>query len=158
MFIHLQDLLRTALTVEEERERETQKLEKKLQLAELTHQQREDVWLKEMTQGILDGGGEERDDDIGEVEGEKNIIISKRPVRAEDRKTKKQRRKERERKTEVRVGMVIIMQCCALVSVIESVLLCTLVVVYHRIHHTQDKLRRLEKLKKSSMDDVFRCV
>ena len=101
MILFLQDLLRTALTVEEERERETQKLEKKLQLAELTHQQREEVWLKEMTQGILDGGGEERDDDIMEVEGERNIM-SKRPVRAEDRKTKKQRRKEKERKTEVR--------------------------------------------------------
>ena len=95
----VQDLLRSALTVEEERERAAQKLEKKLQLAELTHQQREEVWLEEMTQGILDGA-EERGEVDGEVEGERSVV-SKRPVRAEDRKTKKQRRKERERREQV---------------------------------------------------------
>ena len=88
--------------MEEERERATQKLEKKLQLAELTHQEREKVWLDEMTQGILDNEVNERGtSDSEEGEGEKCVSV-KRPVRADDRKTKKQRRKERERKKEVR--------------------------------------------------------
>ena len=98
----LQHLLQAALDVEEERERATQKLEKKLQLAELTHQQREKVWLDEMTQGILDNDDNERGtSDSEEGEGER-CVSAKRPVRADDRKTKKQRRKERERKKEVR--------------------------------------------------------
>ena len=88
--------------MEEQRERATQKLEKKLQLAELTHQEREKVWLEEMTQGILDSEVNERGtSDNEEGEGER-YILAKRPVRADDRKTKKQRRKERERKKEVR--------------------------------------------------------
>jgi hypothetical protein len=94
--------LQAALDVEEERERATQKLEKKLQLAKLTYQEREKVWLDEMTQGILDNEVNERggsDDEEGEGE---RFVLAKRPVRADDRKTKKQRRKERERKKEVR--------------------------------------------------------
>ena len=91
------------MDVEEEREKATQKLEKKLQLAELTHQEREKVWLEEMTQGILDNEIDERGTSDNE-EGEG--CIAKRPVRADDRKTKKQRRKERERKKEVRTGKV----------------------------------------------------
>lgn len=91
------------MDVEEERERATRKLEKKLQLAELTHQEREKVWLEEMTQGILDNEVNERgtsDSEEGEAE---RCVLAKRPVRADDRKTKKQRRKERERKKEVRI-------------------------------------------------------
>lgn len=87
--------------MEEERERAAQKLEKKLQLAELTHNQREQIWLEEMTEGILDDN-RKRADDEGEIE-ERESILSKRPVRAEDRKTKKQRRKEREHKEEVKM-------------------------------------------------------
>lgn len=99
----MQNLLQTALDVEEEREKATQKLEKKLQLAELTHQEREKVWLEEMTQGILDNKVNERDaSDSDEGEG-KRCVLTKRPVRADDRKTKKQKRKERERKKEVRI-------------------------------------------------------
>ena len=94
-----QELLHAAVSVEEERERVAQKLEKKLQLAELTHQQREQVWLEEMTEGILDNG-EEVADEEGEAD-ERRSALTKRPVRAEDRKTKKQRRKERQRKQEV---------------------------------------------------------
>lgn len=93
-------MLRVASGVEEEREKATQKLEKKLQLAELTHHQREQVWLEEMTEGILDDEKEKPDDEI-ETEEEQRSVLTKRPVRAEDRKTKKQRRKERERKQEV---------------------------------------------------------
>ena len=96
--------MRAALEVEEEREIATQKLEKKLQLAELTHQEREKVWLEEMTQGILHNEIDERGmSDKEEGEGER-CVIAKRPVRADDRKTKKQRRKEKERKKEVRTG------------------------------------------------------
>ena len=94
------------MDVEEERERATQKLEKKLQLAELTHQEREKVWLEEMTQGILDNEIDEKDtSDNEEGEGER-CVRAKRPVRADDRKTKKQRRKERELKKEVRTEKV----------------------------------------------------
>ena len=94
-----QKLLHTALTVEEEKEKAAQKLEKKLQLAKLSYHQREQVWLEEMTEGILNNEGEKADDE-GEVE--ERSVLSKRPIRADDRKTRKQIRKERERKEEVR--------------------------------------------------------
>lgn len=87
------------MSVEEEREKAAQKLEKKLQLAELTHHQREQIWLDEMTEGILKDE-REKDDQEGEMD-ERRSVVTKRPVRAEDRKTKKQRRKEREHKEEV---------------------------------------------------------
>ena len=104
----LQNLLRAALDVEEQRERATQKLEKKLQLAELTHQEREKVWLEEMTQGILDNEVNERGtSDNEEGEGEE-CILARRPVRADDRKTRKQRRKERERKKEVSTARICV--------------------------------------------------
>ena len=74
-------------------------MEKKLQLAELSHHQREQVWLEEMTEGILNDGREKGGDE-GDVE-ERTSLLTKRPVRAEDRKTKKQRRRERARKEEV---------------------------------------------------------
>ena len=95
-----QELLHAAVSVEEERERAAQKLEKKLQLAELTHQQREQVWLDEMSEGILDNEKEIADDKV--EADERRSALTKRPVRAEDRKTKKQRRKEKQRKQEVR--------------------------------------------------------
>ena len=88
------------MSVEEERERAAQKLENKLQLAELTHQQREQVWLDEMSEGILDNEKEIADDKV--EADERRSALTKRPVRAEDRKTKKQRRKEKQRKQEVR--------------------------------------------------------
>lgn len=87
------------MSVEEERERAAQKLEKKLQLAELTHKQREQVWLEEMTEGILDNEKEIADDEV--EADEQRSILTKRPVRDEDRKTKKQRRKEKQHKQEV---------------------------------------------------------
>ena len=95
-----QELLHAAVSVEEERDIAAQKLGKKLQLAELTHKQREQVWLEEMTEGILDHGKEIVDDEV--EADERRSALTKRPVRAEDRKTKKQRRKEKQRKKEVR--------------------------------------------------------
>lgn len=84
-----------AVRVEEQRQLAAEQLEKKVQLAELTHSQREKVWMEEMTEGLLSDGEEgshasDSDEEVG--------MVLKRPVRAEDRKTKKQRRKERMRK------------------------------------------------------------
>ena len=84
-----------AVSVEEERARAADKLEKKLQLAKLTYSQREQVWLDEMRLHSDDDGSHSDDDEVE--------TVMKRPVRAENRKTKKQRRKERERKEEVRL-------------------------------------------------------
>lgn len=83
-----------AVSVEEDREKATDKLEKKLQLAKLTHTQREQVWLDEMKLRSDSDGTPSSDD-------ERDEVAMKRPVRAENRKTKKQKRKEGERKEEV---------------------------------------------------------
>ena len=84
-----------AVSVEEKRAIATAKLEKKLQLAKLTYSQREQVWLDEMRLHSDDDGSHSNDDAVE--------TVMKRPVRAENRKTKKQRRKERERKEEVQL-------------------------------------------------------
>ncbi len=92
-----------AVKVEEERELAAKRLEKKVQLAELTHSQREKVWMDEMTEGLLsDGEGSHVSDSEEEVD-----VVFKRPVRAEDRKTRKQRRKERMRKEMVCLKLYI---------------------------------------------------
>ena len=101
-----QELLRTALNVEEKRVRDTEKLEKRLQLAKLTNHEREKIWMEEMSEGIpgervrghASKGGEKEEGEEGEGEGHST---GKRPIRAEERKTKKQRRKELLRKKEV---------------------------------------------------------
>ena len=100
----LQDLLRKALVVEERKERAAKKLERRLQLSKMTHDQREKVWQEEMSEGIL-GGAEQREEETSEEmkEGEERPALVKRPIRAEERKTKKQRRKEQMRRKEVRV-------------------------------------------------------
>ncbi len=67
-------------------------------MAELTHSQREKVWMEEMAEGLpSDGEGSPASDTDQEVG-----VVLKRPIRAEDRKTKKQRRKERMRKDMVK--------------------------------------------------------
>lgn len=92
-----------AVTVEENKLKAAEKLNKKLQLAEMTHEQREKVWLEEMREGIPgeegSGKGAEKEEEEEEESGE--VIVKKRPIRAEGRKTKKQRRKEQLRKKEV---------------------------------------------------------
>ena len=99
-----------AVRVEEEREKAAEQLEKKVQLAQLTHSQRERVWLDEMTEGLLsDGGGSHSSEEEGGV-------VLKRPVRAENRKTKKQRRKERMRKEAVGVQLCM---CAKWVSILS---------------------------------------
>ena len=54
------------------------------------------VWLEEMTEGLFRGEGHEE-----EEEEDTELPPFKRPVKAEDRKSKKQRRKAREMKEEV---------------------------------------------------------
>ncbi len=82
-----------------------QRLERRLQLSSMTHVQREKVWQVEMSEGILGLGwqeGKESDGAGSEGEGEEGQTLSKRrPIRAEERKTKKQRRKEHLRRKEV---------------------------------------------------------
>lgn len=85
--------------MEEQKQLATEKLEKKLQLSELSHQQREQVWLDEMTEGILDKD-EKGEEHFEEEEGDGELPPLKRPVRAGDKKPRRQRRKERERKEE----------------------------------------------------------
>lgn len=99
--------------MEERKERAAQKLERRLQLAKMTHVERDQVWLEEMSEGILPTGeGEgagEREREEEEVE-EEECSVTKRPVRAEERKTKKQRRKEQLRRKEVsysRFGFIL---------------------------------------------------
>ncbi len=93
--------MRAAVRVEEKKLHEAQKLDKKLQLAEMTFQQREKVWLEEMCEGILED--EKKGCNDGEQEEkEEEDTVRKRPIRSENRKTKKQRRKEHLRKKEVR--------------------------------------------------------
>ena len=69
------------------------------------------VWLEEMTEGLFEEGDEglsegERSDGDGE------LPLAKRPIRAEDKKTKSQRRKESERKEEVRDGKRVAGRWC----------------------------------------------
>ena len=85
------------MNVEKLKLRVAQRLERKLQMAKMTHQEREKVWLEEMSEGVL-GGKEERECE----EDEEGFVPRKPPVRAEDRKTKKQRRREHLRMKEVR--------------------------------------------------------
>lgn len=105
--ICVQSLLRKALIVEEKKLKASQKLDRRLQLSKMTHDEREKVWMEEMSEGIL-GGQEEGPGakEVGVVEGgvavEGESTVGKRPVRAEERKTRKQRRKEILRKKEVR--------------------------------------------------------
>ena len=85
------------MSIEERKLEAAKKLEKRLQLAEMTQQQREEVWLEEMKEGILgesDEGHRECKED-GEEDDEGSFHATrKRPIRAEERKTKKQRRRE----------------------------------------------------------------
>lgn len=103
----MQDLLKRALIIEEKKVKAAQKLERRLQLTEMTHQQREKVWMEEMSEGILEESKEEGETARGgekeeeEEEGMEDCALGKRPVRAEERKTKKQRRKEQLRRREV---------------------------------------------------------
>ena len=85
--------------------RASEKLAKRLQLAKLTHVEREKVWMEEMSEGIpgerrKGSGGEEEEGEEREGEGD-DTVVGKRPIRAEERKTKKQRRKELLRRKEV---------------------------------------------------------
>ncbi len=91
-----------AVEIEKGREIAAEKLEKKVQLAELTFSQREKVWMDEMTEGLLSDGGGSHGSDSDED------VILKRPVRAENRKTKKQRRKEKMRR-EMVSGLSVIL-------------------------------------------------
>lgn len=59
------------------------------------------VWLEEMTEGLFRGEGQEEEEKKKEGEEDAEFPPFKRPVRAEDRKSKKQRRKAREMKEEV---------------------------------------------------------
>lgn len=97
--------MRKALVVEEKKEKAAKKLERRLQLSNMTHEQREKVWQEEMSEGIL-GGAEQGEEEVPEKmkEGEEggSCVLVKRPIRAEERKTKKQRRKEQMRQKEVR--------------------------------------------------------
>ena len=99
--------MRKALNVEEKKQRAAQKLERKLKMAKMTHEEREAVWKEEMSEGLPVEGREgeevERDGEGMEKEEEEEELcdVVKRPVRAEERKTKKQRRKEQLRKKEV---------------------------------------------------------
>lgn len=111
----IQDLLRTALGVEERRARAAEKLERRLQLAKLTHEEREKVWREEMSEGIPGetarrhpDGTEEEEEEGREMEetGGAAQGIRKRPIRAEERKTKKQRRRELLRRKEVSIIQV----------------------------------------------------
>ena len=55
-----------------------------------------------MTEGLFGGKGQEEEEEEKEDEGrDAELPPFKRPVRAEDRKSKKQRRKAREMKEEV---------------------------------------------------------
>ncbi|XP_064403115.1 ribosome biogenesis protein NOP53-like [Halichondria panicea] len=94
-----QELLGMAVEIEKGREIAAEKLEKKVQLAELTFSQREKVWMDEMTEGLLSDGGGSHGSDSDED------VILKRPVRAENRKTKKQRRKEKMRREMVKLKL-----------------------------------------------------
>lgn len=93
-------MLRKALLIEEKKLKAAQKLDRRLQLTKMTHYEREKVWMEEMSEGIL-GGQEEVGVAEGGVAVEGGSTVGKRPVRAEERKTKKQRRKEILRKKEV---------------------------------------------------------
>lgn len=89
--------MKKALIIEERKAKAAQKLERRLQLSKMTHEEREQVWKEEMSEGIL--GGEEVEE--GEEVAEERQAVTKRPIRAEERKTKKQRRKEQMRRKEV---------------------------------------------------------
>ena len=108
-----QSLLRKALVVEEKKLKASQKLNRRLQLTKMTHDEREKVWMEEMSEGIL--GGQEEGPGTNEVSVEEGGVavegggaVAKRPVRAEERKTRKQRRKEILRKKEVRSFVVML--------------------------------------------------
>lgn len=94
--------MRKALIVEEKKMKAAQKLERRLQLSKMTYEQREKVWQEEMSEGIL-GGVEKEGEESREVaeEEEEGQACTKRPIRAEERKTKKQRRIEQMRRKEV---------------------------------------------------------
>lgn len=87
--------------MEERKEKAAQKLERRLQLSKMTHEQRERVWQEEMTEGILGGTEQEEKGEESDGEKEEGQALTKRPIRAEERKTKKQRRKEKMRRKEV---------------------------------------------------------
>lgn len=94
------------MIVEEKKQRAAQKLERRLQLAKMTHEDREKVWKEEMSEGLLGGEEGEEVGVRGEEEEEGGCGVVKRPVRAEERKTKKQRRRERLRRKEVSVRIL----------------------------------------------------
>ncbi|KAL5463770.1 hypothetical protein EMCRGX_G032704 [Ephydatia muelleri] len=99
-----QDLVRTAVEVEEDKLKEEDKLARKLKLTPMTAQQREQVWLQEMSEGLFEDITNGKEDEGGDQEAGAELPLAtlKRPVRAEDRKTHQQRRKEKLRREEER--------------------------------------------------------
>lgn len=65
------------------------------------------VWLEEMTEGLFRGEGHEEEEEREEEE-DTELPPFKRPVKAEDRKSKKQQRKAREMKEEVSDSLLVI--------------------------------------------------
>ena len=57
----------------------------------------QEVWLDEITEGLFDDVASASEDS-----GSEDEVLPKRPIRAEDRKTLKQRQKERRVKEEVK--------------------------------------------------------
>ena len=123
--------------MEEDKLKETEKLQRKLQLARMTHTEREKVWLEEMSEGIKGGGGEEEVEEI--CEGELPI---KRPIRAEERKTRRQRKKEMLRKREVSKIELLAYQCHLSNSYLSNI---------------QELVKRQLKARRMKMDEIYRC-
>lgn len=94
------------MSVEEKKLKAAEKLERKLRLTQMSHMERERVWLEEMSEGVGGGGGTEggmegREEEEEEDVCEGGLSLGKRPIRAEERKTRKQRRREMLRRKEV---------------------------------------------------------
>ncbi len=101
--------------MEEKKKKEVEKLQRRLQLSKMSHLERERVWAEEMKEGI--GESATGEDKVGKpAEGEeKEGCVGRRPIRAEERKTKKQRRKELMRKKTVRLTLVLCDVCDVIV-------------------------------------------
>ena len=83
-------------------------------MSTMSHMEREKVWMEEMREGIRgertggdkeeEEGAEREEEEEGaerEEEGQEGVCLGKRPIRAEERKTRKQRRRELMRRNEV---------------------------------------------------------
>jgi nucleolar protein 53 len=96
-----QSILTMATEVEVAKLKKNKKLDRKVAMPSLTATEREAVWIKEMQPIRKDSDSDSQSDGEIGYESSEETVVRMETVRADRRKTRKQRRKESEKRTQV---------------------------------------------------------